>query len=85
MGWTLSFVVFTLIWWTVLFAVLPLGVRPRQASVEEGGWNGAPAQPQLLKKVILTTVITAVLFGGFYLLEQSNLVSFRSDWLALPE
>lgn len=28
MGWFTGCVLYLLIWWTVLFAVLPLGVRP---------------------------------------------------------
>jgi predicted secreted protein len=84
-GWTLSFVVFSLIWWTVLFAVLPLGVRPREASLEEGGWRGAPEQPQLLRKVVLTTLVSAVIFVGVFALERSNLISFRAEWLSIPD
>ena len=85
MGWTLSFVVFALIWWTVLFAVLPLGVQPRAASLEEGGWNGAPSRPQILRKVVITTVVSVMIFGGIFAIERSDLVSFRSDWLAIPD
>ena len=85
MHWFTGVVLFTMIWWTVLFAVLPIGVRPRQSSVEEGGWNGAPAQPQLLRKALLTTVISVVVFAGVFALERSNLVSFRSEWLSIPD
>ena len=85
MGWTLSFVVFALVWWTVLFAVLPLGVEPRTSSMEEGGWNGAPARPGLRRKAVITTLVSIVIFAGIYALERSDLISFRGDWLAIPD
>ena len=32
MGWFTGCVLYLLIWWTVLFAVLPFGVRPAEQS-----------------------------------------------------
>jgi predicted secreted protein len=79
-------VVFVLIWWTVLFAVLPIGTTPDpQADPEAGGWRGAPTRPNLLRKVVITTLVSAVLWGGAYALIESDWLSFRSGWLALPE
>ena len=85
MGLTLGIIVFALIWWTVLFAVLPLGVQPRPAELEEGGWNGAPARPAILRKAVITTIVSAVIFVAIFALERSDLVSFRSEWLAIPD
>lgn len=79
-------IVYALIWWTVLFAVLPIGTRPDAAgSPDSGGWRGAPEQPLLLRKVLATTVVSAVLWLGVYALVESDWLSFRSGWLALPE
>lgn len=60
--------VFVTIWWTVLFAVLPFGVRSQHETgqVEHGTDPGAPVRPMLLKKAIWTTAITAVLFAALY-------------------
>lgn len=86
MGWFLSLVVYAIIWWTALFAVLPLGIRPdAQGDPEAGGWRGAPAQPRILQKVIITTLISAVIWLGVYFLVESDWLSFRSDWLAIPD
>lgn len=53
-------------WWTVLFAVLPFGVRSQHETdtVVPGSEPGAPQQPQLLKKAFWTTVATSLLFVG---------------------
>lgn len=57
--------VFFVIWWTVLFAVLPFGVRSQTESghVVDGSDPSAPAQPMLMKKALITTVIAGVVFA----------------------
>jgi predicted secreted protein len=85
MNWFVGTVLYVLIWWTVLFAVLPIGVRPLDdAEAASGGWRGAPAKPQLLRKAIITTLVAAVIWVGCYLLIRSDWISFRSGWWALP-
>ncbi len=62
----LAAAIYLTIWWIVLFAVLPLGVRSSEEAGQErpeGADPGAPAAPQLLKKAAITTVIAAVVFG----------------------
>ncbi len=79
-------IVYTLIWWTALFAILPIGTRPDpEGDASSGGWRGAPEQPLLLRKVVATTLVSAVLWLGVYALIESDWISFRSGWLALPE
>lgn len=86
MGWFLSIVVFALVWWTVLFCVLPVGVKPDvQGDIEAGGWRGAPTKPMLGRKLIWTTVISALIWAAIYAFVESNLVSFRDTWLAIPD
>jgi predicted secreted protein len=60
--------IYFLIWWIVLFAVLPFGVRSQHEAgeVEEGTDPGAPLAPQLLKKALITTVISGIIFGAGY-------------------
>ncbi len=69
MSLPLSIAIFITIWWTVLFAVLPIGVRSlhEDGPVEAGTDPGAPVEPMLLKKALWTTAITAVIFAGLYL------------------
>ncbi len=78
-------VVYFLIWWVVLFAVLPIGVRPDADGVQTaGGWRGAPLKAQIGMKVLATTLISAVIFAGVWWLIESEYLSFRSGWLAVP-
>ena len=86
MGWFLSIVVYAIIWWTALFAVLPIGIRPdAQGDPEAGGWRGAPVQPRILQKVIITTVVSTVIWLGVYWLVQSDWISFRDPWLSIQD
>ncbi len=79
-------IVYVLIWWTVLFAILPIGTRPDPVGdSSSGGWRGTPQRPLLLRKILATTVVSAVLWLGVYALVESDWLSFRSGWLALPE
>jgi predicted secreted protein len=78
MTWVQGIVAYVVIWWVVVFAVLPFGIRP----VEEGDIGhaaGAPANPRLWFKAGVTTVIAAVLWLGLFLLVHSDLVSFRQS------
>ncbi|WP_245906033.1 DUF1467 family protein [Teichococcus aestuarii] len=85
MNWFTGFVVYFLVWWTVLFAVLPIGVQPdSEGDTATGGWRGAPQAPGLLKKALLTTLISAVIWAGLAWVINSPWLSFREGWLAMP-
>jgi predicted secreted protein len=60
--------VYFIMWWTVLFVILPFGVKSQHedGDVVEGTDPGAPQKPQLLKKAIITTLVTSVAYTGFY-------------------
>ncbi len=53
---------FFVIWWTVLFAILPFGVRSQveAGDVAAGTEPGAPAAPALREKAIWTTLAASV-------------------------
>ncbi len=61
---SLAVAVFLTIWFTVLFAVLPIGVRSQSETgeVAPGTDPGAPVAPRLLFKAALTTAISAGVF-----------------------
>jgi predicted secreted protein len=69
--------VYAVIWWLVLFTVLPWGVR-RPEQPEPGHAVEAPANPRILLRFAITTAITTVLFGIAWWLIDSDLVSFRA-------
>jgi predicted secreted protein len=77
-------VLYILIWWIVLFAVLPIGTHPVEDPDAHTGWRGAPEQPRLLMKVIVTTLAAAVVWFAAWLLITSDYVSFRHGWFAAP-
>ena len=78
-------VVFVLVWWTVLFCVLPIGVRPDSDGAETpGGWRGAPLKAHLGRRILATTVVAAILWVGIYFLIESDWLSFRTGFLAMP-
>jgi predicted secreted protein len=76
MNWFTGIMVYVVIWWLVIFCVLPIGVTPANES-HLGHDPGAPANPRMGFKVLLTTGITTVLFGIVYLIIISNWISFR--------
>jgi predicted secreted protein len=70
--------VYSIIWWVVLFAVLPWGVRSQRetGNVASGTDPGAPAIPHLRAKLVWTTLIAAAVFGTGYALFRFRLVTF---------
>ena len=50
-------VIFVVIWWLVLFMVLPFGIQ-KDDEIVGGNDPGAPKNPMLKKKIILTSIIT---------------------------
>ncbi len=78
-------VVFLLVWWTALFCVLPIGTRPDpDGDIESGGWRGTPVVANLGWKVLGTTVLTAVIWGIIWWVIESDWLSFRTGFLAMP-
>ena len=61
--------IYFIIWWLVLFIVLPFGVRSQQEAgdVTLGTDHGAPDRPQLARKFAITTAIAAVVFAAVYI------------------
>ena len=79
MNWFTAFVVFLLVWWTLLFAVLPLWTKPEPEADETTGWRGVPDKPYLGRKLLVTTLISIVVWGAIMLVIQSDYLSFRAS------
>jgi predicted secreted protein len=74
-----SFALYLIVWWVVLFSVLPFGaVSHAEAGIETpgGGDPASPVNPQLKRKFIRTTWISALLFAPFWIAVQMH-------WLTL--
>ncbi|WP_114391794.1 DUF1467 family protein [Oleisolibacter albus] len=78
MSWVTWAAIYFTVWWVVLFAVLPLGVR-RSETPAPGHEPGAPAQPRLKWKFLLTSLISAALVLAGWALFATGLL----DWQAL--
>lgn len=76
MSWATGVMVYIVLWWTVLFAVLPLGVR-RVEKPGTGEEHGAPERPELLRKAIITSAVAAAFWVVFFALHQADVFSFR--------
>ena len=50
-------VIFVVIWWLVLFTILPFGVQ-KDDKIIGGNDPGDPKNPMLKKKIILTSIIS---------------------------
>ena len=61
--------VYFIVWWTVLFAVLPWGVRTQEeeGNVTLGTTASAPARPMLIKKAVATSIVAAIVVFGIWL------------------
>lgn len=77
MHWFTAVVLYTMIWWTVLFAVLPFGTIPVADADSATGWRGAPAKPLIGRKLLATTLVAAVLWTVAMLIIRSGWWSFR--------
>jgi predicted secreted protein len=79
MSITAALGIYFVIWWIVLFAVLPWGVRSQHEAetFEPGTDPGAPQRPRLLQKAVATTAISAVLFVIVYIVWTSGIVPFE--------
>lgn len=64
-----AFAIYFIIWWLVLFAVLPVGVRSQRedGEITLGTDHGAPARPMLARKALITSIIAAILFAIVYI------------------
>lgn len=60
-----AFAIYFVLWWVVLFAVLPFGVRSQAENGEEiaGTDPGAPTAARMGRKLLWTTVVSAAIFG----------------------
>ncbi|MCA1296939.1 DUF1467 family protein [Stappia indica] len=71
-----SIAIFFILWWVILFIVLPIGVvtQEEEGAVVPGSDPSAPSRPNLIRKALLTTVLASAVFAGVYwLLVHSGL------------
>jgi predicted secreted protein len=80
--------IYFLIWWIVLFAVLPWGAH---AQGSEGGVPGtdpgAPRVPHLKAKLLWTTAVSAIVFAAGAAVYGNRLVTIDdlAAWMGVPQ
>ena len=64
MNWFTGLATFLILWWLSLFIVLPIGVRGQaeEGSIEEGTEPGAPVRSNMVRNVILATILAIIFF-----------------------
>jgi len=78
MSFSFGFAVYFVIWWLVIFMVLPWGVKTIDAEdVEKGQAPSAPEKPHILKKFAVTTVLAGFVWLGFYYAYHAGVFDFR--------
>jgi predicted secreted protein len=68
MSLTFAIAIYLVIWWTVLFAILPIGVRTQgeDGAVVPGTPASAPTRPRLVRVALITTLVSALVFAGLW-------------------
>jgi predicted secreted protein len=73
--------IYLTIWWTALFAILPLGVRSHaEMGIETpgGGDPASPVNPNIKRKFITTTWVSAIVFAVLWLVIHFGLIDLPS-------
>lgn len=72
MSWVSVAAVYFILWWLVLFAALPFGLKTQDEDddVTLGTVSSAPKGPHMLRAFVRTTIVSALILAGFYLLTK---------------
>jgi predicted secreted protein len=79
MSVSFAIAIYVVIWWTVLFAILPIGVRTQgeDGTIVPGTPESAPASPRLLRVVLLTTLVSGLVFGGLWVAVRFGVIDLE--------
>jgi predicted secreted protein len=76
MGIGTGVAIYFLIWWLVLFAVLPWGVRSQVESgdVSAGTDPGAPVRHRVWRTLVWTTIVATLVFAVLWAIYVAGLI-----------
>jgi predicted secreted protein len=80
MGVTGAIIIYISIWWIVFFSILPIGIKSQNIKFKDrmqGNDPGAPKNPKIAKKFLITTLITSIIFAVIYYLSINNYLNLR--------
>lgn len=68
--------VFFVLWWLLLFVILPLDIKGQHedGDVVRGTEPGAPSHPFIKRKIIQTTILTAIVWVIIFVIIEFNLI-----------
>lgn len=70
-------ILYLLLFWTSLFAVLPWGNRPPEGEeLQSGNAGSAPVNPRIKQKFMATAVVAAILWGIVFALIHFGVIDF---------
>ena len=73
------FAIYVVVWWVVLFTVLPLGISKEiHTPPTDGAQWGAPDTPNLKRKFLTTTWVALIVWAGI-------MVLILIGWMPLPD
>lgn len=72
-----SIAIYFIIWWLVLFTVLPWGVKTQKElnDITPGTAESAPKNPRMLSKILATTLIAGAVFSVVYVVLTYRLIT----------
>ena len=83
-----SFAIYFVLWWIVLFLTLPFGVRSQHedGGVSPGTDPGAPIASKMGRKLLWTTLLSAVVYAAGLAAYRAGLFSIDrlSELMGLP-
>ncbi|MBW3098882.1 DUF1467 family protein [Pseudohoeflea coraliihabitans] len=88
MGIGTGFAVFFIIWWLMLFAVLPFYGKRSQADADDvtpGTVESAPAAFRFSAVFLRTTLVAAVVFAAYYVLTVYAGITFADVTALFPD
>ncbi len=71
-----GFLVYVIIWWIVLFTMLPIGIQ-KSHKIDKGHADGAPKNPLILKKFLITSIISFFLWLIVFYLIKKEFYTFQ--------
>ena len=80
MNWFSAFVVWLILWWLVLFIILPIGIRGQaeEGDIVEGSEPGAPHNLDIKQKFKQTTIIATGLWVVACVVILSGVISWET-------
>ena len=81
MSITGSIIIYVMIWWIIFFSVLPIGIKSNKEVFKEtlqGSDPGAPKNPKIARKFLITTLITSIFFIMIYYIVNLGFFNLRN-------